>query len=163
MIAALSVSGLPTDRFTFEGFLASKPTARQKQLSALQFESRTIVLFESCHRIQHALNDMKQIFGDDREVTICREITKKFETIHQDNLANLCEWIEQSNQQKGEFVLVVSGYQGKQNSADIESREMLLVLLNYLGPSQAAAAVAQLTGQKKKALYQLALELKELS
>ena len=161
VIAALSVSGLPTDRFTFEGFLPSKPTARVKQLQSLQFETRTMVLFESCHRIEHTINDMAEVFGAERQVTVCREITKKFETIHQDKLANLCTWIQQPNQQKGEFVLVVAGYEGQAGADEQASRELLEVLLEYLGPSQAAAAAAQLTGQKKKALYQLALQLKE--
>ena len=161
LITALSVSGIATDRFSFEGFLPAKSSARIKQLERLKSETRTMVIFESCHRIQHTLNDMSDVFGGERLVTVCRELTKKFETIQQDNLATLCSWIEQSNQQKGEFVLVVSGAD-KQKAYDSDSgREILLVLLQYLGPSQAAAAAAQITGQKKKHMYELALELKE--
>lgn len=161
LVTALSVSGIATDRFSFEGFLPAKPSARIKQLERLKSEMRTMVIFESCHRIQHTLNDMSDVFGGERLVTVCRELTKKFETIQQDNLATLCSWIEQSNQQKGEFVLVVSGAE-KQKVYDSDSgREILLVLLQYLGPSQAAAAAAQITGQKKKQMYELALELKE--
>ena len=161
VITALSVSGLPTDRFTFEGFLPAKTGARRKQLEVLVNEQRTLVFYESCHRIVDCLNDMEKIFGPDRRVTVCRELTKKFETIHQDKLDNLCDWIQQSNQQKGEFVLVVEGSKADTDDTAVEATQILKTLLNYLSPSQAAAATAQMTGLKKKPLYQQALSIQE--
>ncbi len=159
IITALSVSGIATDRFSFEGFLAPKPLARQKQINALKRESRTMVFYESCHRIVAAINDLESILGGDRRATICRELTKKFETIKHGTLDDLSEWVKQSNQQKGEFVLVISGFEGTVNADEQSSREIISVLLNYLPPSQAAAAAAQITGQKKKQLYQIALQI----
>ena len=161
VITALSVSGIPTDSFTFEGFLPAKTGARSKQLEVLANEQRTLVFYESCHRIVDCLNDMKKVFGPERRVTVCRELTKKFETIHQDRLDNLCDWIQQSNQQKGEFVLVVEGSTSGSDDMAIEATQILKTLLNYLSPSQAAAATAQMTGQKKKPLYQQALSIQE--
>ena len=161
VITALSVAGLPTDRFVFEGFLPAKANARKQALEALSEESRTIVWYESCHRIAACLEDMRTVLGGDRLVTVCRELTKRFETIHQACLEDLCQWIKQSNQQKGEFVLVVQGYDAPIDVMEEVAKKQLKVLLDYLSPSQAAAAVAQLTGVKKKKLYQTALEWRE--
>ena len=161
IITALSVAGIATNRFTFEGFLPAKPKARQKQLHALAFEARTMVFYESPHRIEASVKDLRAVFGDERKATLCRELTKKFETIEHGSLDHLSEWIQQSTQQKGEFVLVVAGYGGNVAQDEQASLATLEVLMNYLGPSQAAAAAAQLTGQKKKFLYHAALELQD--
>ena len=158
IITALSVAGIATNRFSFEGFLAAKPNARLKQLKALKTETRTMVFYESPHRIAASIKDLCTVFGGGRKTTVCRELTKKFETIQYGSLDFLCDWIQQSTQQKGEFVLVVAGHEGSVDQDEQASLAMLEVMLNYLGPSQAAAAVAQITGQKKKFLYQAALD-----
>jgi 16S rRNA (cytidine1402-2'-O)-methyltransferase len=161
VITALSVAGLPTDKFIFEGFLPAKSNARKQAIEALANEPRTVVWYESCHRIEACLNDMQSILGPRRIVTICRELTKRFETIHQARLDELCDWIKESNQQKGEFVLVVEGHDSQLDDNTVIARQQLKILLDYLPPSQAAAAVAQLTGVKKKWLYQQALAWRE--
>lgn len=161
IITALSVAGIATNRFSFEGFLPAKPNARLRQLQALVHESRTMVFYESPHRIVASVNDLKSVFGEQREITVCRELTKKFETIKHGSLETICEWIQQSRQQKGEFVLVVAGYDGHVDQDEQASLAMLEIMLTYLGPSQAAAAVAQITGQKKKKLYQAALNFQD--
>jgi len=161
IITALSVSGIATDRFTFEGFLPSKATARLSKLKALVNEPRTMVFYESCHRIAACLDDFKKVFENDRKITVCRELTKKFETIASGTTAELCQWVQQSQQQKGEFVLVVSGQSTAVDNDLLSAQPILETLLSYLAPSQAAAATAQITGLKKKPLYQLALSLQE--
>ncbi|MEE4246311.1 MAG: 16S rRNA (cytidine(1402)-2'-O)-methyltransferase, partial [Kangiellaceae bacterium] len=110
IIAALSIAGLPTDRFCFEGFLPTKSGARVKALEAIKFEPRTMVFYESSHRIIASMTDMVAVFGHDRLVAITRELTKRFETVlygtAQSVLQQLCA---DSNQQKGEFVVIVGG------------------------------------------------------
>ena len=112
LLAALSVAGLPTDCFKFVGFLASKSSHRQQQLSVLQKEPCTLVFYESPHRILESITDMADVLGEDRVATIARELTKTFETVKQDSLSSLKSWVEaDSNQQRGEFVVIVSGWQ----------------------------------------------------
>jgi len=159
LIAALSAAGLPTDRFVFEGFLAHKPSARTHQLKQLVDESRTLIFYESPHRILASLSDMALVFGSERVVAIARELTKTYETIHVDTLENLRTWMESdTNQQKGEFVVVVQGAATGQKVLDARSREILDILLAELPVSQAAALAAKITGLKKKVLYQAALD-----
>jgi len=110
--AALSVAGLPTDRFVFEGFLPSKASARKKKLELLSREPGTLVFFESSHRIEVAIADMLEIFGADRIAAVCRELTKKFETVLRAPLAEIANILaEDSNQTRGEFVIVLAGYE----------------------------------------------------
>lgn len=159
LITALSAAGLPTDRFVFEGFLAHKSSARKQQLKNLADETRTLVFYESPHRILASLNDMKEVFGEQRVVAVARELTKTYETIHVEPLAELIEWMSSdSNQQKGEFVVVVHGASGGQQELDAKSLEVLDVLLSELPTSQAASLAAKITGLKKKVLYQAALD-----
>ena len=158
LIAALSVSGMATDRFAFEGFLPAKTHARTEKLKSLATETRTLVFYESRHRIQASLADIAMVLPG-REITVCRELTKRFETIFYGTTAEVLEWIELKDQQKGEFVLILSGSNEEISDAELQAQRQLEVLLHYLGPSQAAAAVAQLSGMKKKPLYQMALAL----
>jgi 16S rRNA (cytidine1402-2'-O)-methyltransferase len=163
LITALSAAGLPTDRFTFEGFLESKTTARREQLTALQAEMRTLVFYETPHRILDAINDMKEIFGADREVCIARELTKSFETIHTDTLENLLKWLKaDANQQKGEFVVIVRGARAPVEAEEMtaEVRRVLTILLVDLPLKQAVKLAAEITGVKKNLLYNWALENK---
>jgi 16S rRNA (cytidine1402-2'-O)-methyltransferase len=159
-VAALSAAGLPTDRFAFEGFLPHKSSGRKQQLKSLIAESRTLIFYESPHRILASLKDMQDVFGDDRVVAIARELTKTFETIHVDKLGDLIAWMEaDSNQQRGEFVVLVHGIESKGEAVlDAKALEVLDILLAELPASQAASLAAKITGLKKKILYQAALD-----
>ncbi|MCP5174229.1 MAG: 16S rRNA (cytidine(1402)-2'-O)-methyltransferase [Moraxellaceae bacterium] len=164
-IAALSAAGLPSDRFSFEGFLAAKASQRQTQLKALANESRTLIFYEAPHRILECVQDMAAIFGADRRVVLARELTKTFETIKQMTLAELCEFVESdTNQQRGEIVLVVEG--APEDSGLMAQQELdalLLKLLKHLPVKATAQLAAELTGHKKNALYDRALELQKES
>lgn len=161
LIAALSASGLASDRFSFEGFLPAKQQARLTQLQTLEQETRTLIFYEAPHRVLETLQDMQSIFGDERQAVIAREITKTFETIQGNQLSQLVEWVAaDSNQQRGEIVLLVEG-SNKIQSTEItfEQIRIMKVLLEELPVKQAAALGAKITGLKKNFLYQWALEL----
>jgi len=161
MIAALSVAGLPSDRFVFEGFLPSKGTARKKRLEAMGAETRTLIFYEAPHRLLDTLADMAVVFGANRHVVLARELTKTFETLKGDAVAALLEWASHDpDQQKGEMVLLVAGVSAAENDApDSEAQRILKILLDELPLSQASALTAKITGGKKKPLYQLGLSL----
>ncbi|WP_130803078.1 16S rRNA (cytidine(1402)-2'-O)-methyltransferase [Acinetobacter ihumii] len=159
-IAALSAVGLPSDRFSFEGFLSSKSSQRMSQLEKLKDETQTLIFYEAPHRILDCVKDMMAIFGEDRPVGFAREITKTFETIKKMTLKDLVAFIEQDHhQQKGEIVLVVGG-NPEQKDLDQEKLDQLLNrLLQDLSVKAASQLAADLTGIKKKVAYQRALEL----
>ncbi len=163
VIAALSASGLPTDRFIFEGFLPAKAKHRLERLQALRDEPRTLVFYEAPHRILETVTAMMEVFGGEREAVIARELTKTFETIHGAPLAELLDWMTaDSNQQRGEFVVLVAGAppaeEGEGAALDVDA--LLLALLDELPVKKAAAIVAQVTGLKKNDLYKRALAMK---
>lgn len=160
-IAALSVAGLPSDRFSFIGFLPAKTHGRQKQLAALNSRTETLIFYEAPHRIITSLEDMATIFGADREVAFCRELTKTFETVRKSTLGDLVEFVKaDDNQQRGEIVVVVAGVNVAQDSDDITIHDKLLQrLLEDLSVKKAAALGSDITGVKKNALYQRLLEL----
>ncbi|MBT8048803.1 MAG: 16S rRNA (cytidine(1402)-2'-O)-methyltransferase [Xanthomonadales bacterium] len=152
--AALSISGLATDRFAFEGFLPQRAAARLKRLSELKQESRTLVFFESSHRIQQSLADLSGVFGRDRQIAVCREMTKQFETVLRGPLPAVIERIEQDpNQRKGEFVLVVAGCDPAGDESFAEALRLAQALLAYLPASQAARAAANLHGVSRRDVY----------
>lgn len=159
-IAALSSVGLPSDRFLFVGFLPSKSSQRQAQLEQLKDHSETIIFYEAPHRIADCLADISNIFGADRKIGFAREITKTFETIVQKPASELSEWVKQDHhQQKGEIVLVVAGNTAEQDHSQAKIDDLLLKLLKELSVKSASQLAADLTGIKKKILYQRALEL----
>lgn len=160
-IAALSVAGLPSDRFSFIGFLPAKTHGRQKQLTALKPRLETLIFYEAPHRIIASLEDMIEVFGAERGVTFCRELTKTFETVHKSTLGALIEFVKaDDNQQRGEMVLVVAGDKAAQDDDDLSIHDELLQrLLEDLSVKKAAALAADITGVKKNALYQRLLEL----
>ncbi|MBV1932916.1 MAG: 16S rRNA (cytidine(1402)-2'-O)-methyltransferase, partial [Porticoccaceae bacterium] len=162
-MAALSVAGLPSDRFVFEGFLPAKATQRQKALQLLTKEPRTLIFYEAPHRIQDTIRDLCEIFGGDRQAVLARELTKTYETILSASLAQLGERVnEDANQQKGEIVLLVHGFEGLvQNDEDAEQERVLSVLLEELSVKQAANLAARITGGSKNKLYQQALKLSQ--
>lgn len=158
-LAALSVAGLPSDRFVFEGFPPQKSGARQAFFAANMREPRTLIYYESPHRIEECIADMAGVFGAARPAVLARELTKKFETIYSDTLEGIGIWLAQDeNQRRGEFVVLVAGAPAP-TEADPESERVLRILLAELPVKQAAALAADITGAKKNALYQLALAL----
>ena len=158
--AALSAAGLPTDRFCFEGFAPSRRVARRNWLQDLAGEERTLVLYESVHRISDCLDDLVDIFGADRHAFIGRELTKMHEQCVQETLGELRRLVEDGDiVAKGEFVLVIEGAQARRESAaDID--RMLIELSAHLSAKDAARVAANLSGHKRNELYQRLLELK---
>lgn len=160
-IAALSVSGQPSDRFVFEGFPPPRTAARKRHFEQLRREPRTLIFYESSHRIVESLEDMREVFGAERAATLARELTKKFETVRSAPLGELAEWVAgNANQQKGEFVIVLHGAP-EMTELSPEAERVMRVLAAHLPASQAAAISAELTGLKRQDLYDLALTFKK--
>lgn len=163
LIAALSISGLATDRFAFEGFPPAKSGARQAFFQRLQREPRTLVFYESPHRILECLADMVAAFGGERGAAVGRELTKRFETLYSGTLADILRTLEAHKEQRqGEFVvLVAAGTSGDAAAEDEQTaRRTLALLLAELPTAQAVAIAAKLTGKHRNLLYRWALELR---
>jgi 16S rRNA (cytidine1402-2'-O)-methyltransferase len=156
VLSALAVSGLPTDRFTFEGFLPRKQGERRKMFSSLARESRTMIFFESPHRILETLEDAALELGSDRQATVSRELTKKFEHTERGTLQELVDWAK--SQPKGEMVLVVAGASAEAVNTDNLVEQVLALTADGTGLKDAVAEIADATGASKKELYQLVLE-----
>jgi len=153
-IAALSVAGIPSDRFCFEGFLPAKGSARRERLAALARETRTLVFYESSHRIEESLADMVAAFGGDREAVLARELTKLFETVLGDSLEGIAAKVgADDNQRKGEFVIVVRGCEDDTAARLLEGQRLYAKLAEHLKPSVAARLAADLSGAPRKSLY----------
>jgi 16S rRNA (cytidine1402-2'-O)-methyltransferase len=154
-IAALSVAGLASDRFVFEGFLPAKSAARRAHLQTLCGETRTLIFYESSHRIVETLADMAQVLGGERVVVLARELTKLFETVLHGTLAELVARVaSDANQQRGEFVLLVAGVAEEGDAARLaEGRRVFELLRSELPPSRAAKLAAEITGASRKVLY----------
>jgi 16S rRNA (cytidine1402-2'-O)-methyltransferase len=154
-IAALSVAGLPSDRFVFEGFLPAKASARRERLAQLVAESRTLIFYESSHRIVVALKDFREIFGAQRMTVVARELTKVFETVLSGSIGDVIARVESdSNQQRGEFVVLVGGASGEEADAMLaEGRRVFALLCEELPPARAARLAAAITGAPRKQLY----------
>ena len=154
LIAALSVAGLPSDRFVFEGFLPAKAGARRERLQALAGEARTLIFYEASHRILDFLGDAASAFGADRPAVVARELTKLFETVLDGPLGEVRSRIEHDpNQQKGEFVVLVEGAGDDADARLLEGQRVYRKLAEHLPPSTAAKVAADLTGAARKALY----------
>lgn len=161
-IAALSVSGLPTDRFLFEGFLPAKEGARANRLATLAAEPSTLIFYEAPHRVLDCLGSLCRELGGDREAMLAREITKAFETVKQGSLDELLAFVSaDANQQRGEIVLVVAGKPSTASLLDEQTASLLRRLARELPAKRAAAIVAEHTGLRKNALYQFLLDEKE--
>lgn len=159
--AALAAAGLPTDRFCFEGFAPSRQAARRDWLRALAAEVRTLVIYESVHRIASCLADMVDAFGADRPAFIGRELTKMHEECVQSSLGELQHRVDSGEiTSKGEFVIVVSGAPAAATSS-IDSDRLLVELSRCLSAKDAARVAANITGEKKNALYERLVRLKE--
>lgn len=160
-IAALSIAGLPTDRFVFEGFLPAKNAARVARLRELASEQRTMIFYEAPHRLLEVLRDMTLELGAERAASVSRELTKRFETTYTGTLAQLSEIARQNaDMSRGEIVLIVSGNTAATNTAQSFNADQLLrTLLEELPPSAAAKIAAKLTGEKRGDLYTRATQL----
>jgi len=154
-IAALSAAGLPSDRFVFEGFLPAKSAARRAALQVLRADPRTLIFYESSHRIVESLADLAAEFGGEREAVVARELTKQFETVLDGTLAGLAQRVAvDADQQRGEFVVLVKGAGDDDDAAKlIEGLRVYRILSAELPPSRAAKLAAEITGAPRKALY----------
>ena len=160
IITALSAAGLPTDRFTFEGFLPHKSGAKREKLLAQEQEARTLVYYESKHRILDTLDVMADVFGAERQACVARELTKTFETFYHGTLPDILSQLQaDADQQKGEFVVMIAGNPNPAPASEVDSNKLFRLLLAELPPKKAAAIIADLTGENKKELYQKALEM----
>ena len=160
-ITALCASGIASDRFCFEGFLPAKSKARKDKLENIAEEDRTLIFYESTHRILDTLEDMQSVLGEERYIVLAREITKTWETITGNTIKNLREWLlEDPNRIKGEMVLIVEGKPKSDNNDEISPQAVkaLELIAEELPLKKAAAIVAELYGYKKNALYQFGLE-----
>ncbi|WP_206675563.1 16S rRNA (cytidine(1402)-2'-O)-methyltransferase [Solimonas terrae] len=158
-IAALSISGLPSDRFVFEGFLPSRTSARRERLTALAPESRTLILYESSHRIADCVADIVTVLGAERPLCLARELTKLYEESHSASAAEVAAWLQaDDNRRRGEFVLIVGGAPDAVDQRQAEGERILRILLGSLPASSAARLAAEISGARKKELYALAVQ-----
>ena len=161
LIAALSVSGLPTDSFRFAGFPPAASAARRRRFEALQNETATLVFYESSHRVLDCMADIQTVFGPDRRIFIAREMTKQFESHFLGAAEEAAGWLQDDeNQRRGEFVLVLAGHEGGGQEAERlrEALRVVALLRPELPLRRAAAIAAEITGLRKNPIYQAALE-----
>lgn len=165
VISALSVAGLATDRFCFEGFLPARASARRRHLQALSSEPRTLVFYESPRRVKATLADLLAEFGQDRRAVVARELTKIHESVVTGTLAELHVWFEEHEEQcRGEFVILVAGAAPEaedDDTATVSTRDVLRALIAELPVKQAVSVAARITGGKRNALYQQAIALSD--
>lgn len=161
-VCAMSAAGIMNPHFLFYGFLPAKSGLRKRELTVMQSYPYTLIFYEAPHRILECIADMLAVFGPDRELTIARELTKLFETIHSGTLQQVLDWLQaDTDQQKGEFVLLLSGAEVPEKSEiSDQARHTLICLLAELPLKQAVKLTAEISGENKNALYQLALDLK---
>jgi len=159
VLSALAVSGLPTDRFTFEGFLPRKTGDRKKAFEALAREPRTMVFFESPHRILESLQDAAEVLGNQRQASVSRELTKKFEHTQRGTLPELVEWAKA--EPKGEMVLVIAGAEVVEAKSEDLVAQVLALIEDGIGLKQAVAEIAGAAGAGKSELYQSVLEARK--
>ncbi|GLW39619.1 16S rRNA (cytidine(1402)-2'-O)-methyltransferase [Pectobacterium actinidiae] len=158
-IAALSASGLASDRFCYEGFLPAKTKGRKDKLRELGEETRTLIFYESTHRLLDSLQDISEVLGAERYVVLAREITKTWESIHGAPVGELLAWVkEDENRRKGEMVLIVEGHQVDDSALSADALRTLALLRAELPLKKAAALAAEIHGVKKNALYRYGLE-----
>lgn len=161
-ITALSAAGLPSDKFCYEGFLPAKSKARRDALQTLIEEPRTLIFYESTHRLLESLQDMVDVWGPDRYVVLARELTKTWESIYGAPVAQLLAWIkEDENRRKGEMVLIAEGAKVDEERLPAEAIRTLSLLQAELPLKKAAALTAEIHGVKKNMLYRYALEQQE--
>lgn len=162
VVAALSAAGIKDNAFMFVGFLPASGAQRRKKLENLKVVAATLVFYEAPHRIVECVQDLAKVLGDDRRITIAREITKTFETIYRCKLGEASAWLQQdANQQRGEFVLLVEASPPQDTEeVDQDAERVLRLLLDTLPLKQATKLASEITGAKKNALYDMALSIK---
>ncbi|MFZ6656253.1 16S rRNA (cytidine(1402)-2'-O)-methyltransferase [Undibacterium sp. TJN19] len=161
-ISALSASGLIHDRFYFVGFLPSKSGQRESILREVQNTAASLIFYEAPHRIIESVQAMREVFGDSRRIVLAREVSKLFEEIHRCPLSEAAHWLAaDAHREKGEYVILIEAAATIEDDEQLEARRVLSILLEECSVKQAASLAAKLTGLKKNALYQLALEMKQ--
>lgn len=164
LIAGLCAAGLPTDRFLYAGFLPAKRGARRAELELLVTERATLVFYESPHRILETVAEIRDVMGAERELVLGRELTKTFETFYAGSAGAVCDTLEQDpNGARGEFVVMVAGAppdEGPGDAGEVNTDQLLSLLLAELPVKKVARMVSELTGRPKNELYQRALALK---
>ncbi|OFA09159.1 16S rRNA (cytidine(1402)-2'-O)-methyltransferase [Duganella phyllosphaerae] len=161
-VTALSASGLVNDQFYFVGFLPAKARQRENFLSTLRTVTATMVFYEAPHRILDCATALAAVFEPEREVVFARELTKMFEEIHRCPLSEAEAWIRaDAHREKGEFVVLLAGAPSQDGESDADAERILKILLTECSVKQAASLAAQITGRKKNALYDRALQLKQ--
>ena len=151
--AAVSISGLPCDRFCFEGFVPAKPAARRAWIADRSTATATLVLFESAHRVRDCLADLAEAFGTSRRAALCRELTKQFETVLRGTLSELIERLESDpEQRKGEFVIVIEG--AAESGSALDGVKLAQALVEELSPAQAARVAARVSGHPRREIYE---------
>lgn len=162
LISALSAAGLPTNKFVFEGFLPTKKKQRLEHLQKLNNESRTIIFYESPHRLLATIDNMQDVFGPERYIVIAKELTKKFETIYGDNISEIQSWLQEKPERlKGEFVILVKGL-NKEAEIDHKILRILGLLSENMPLKQAAMLASKITGIKKNKLYKFLIKTTKL-
>ncbi len=158
-IAALSAAGLPSDRFCYEGFLPAKSKGRRDALKAIEQEPRTMIFYESTHRLLDSLEDICLVLGETRYVVLARELTKTWESINGAPIGELLAWVkEDENRRKGEMVLIIEGHKADEEALPADALRTLALLQQELPLKKAAALAAEIHGVKKNALYKYALD-----
>lgn len=159
LTTALVLSGMPAERFVFEGFLPAKSVARQKQLHSLAQENCSVIVYESPHRLQASLADMCAVLGEDRQLCVARELTKRFESVRHGSAAEMLAWARDPEQSsRGEFVIVIAGLTQAASKVQLDARHVLHELLSELPARKAAKLTARLCGGKANEYYQMALD-----
>ena len=159
LITALALSGLPAERFTFEGFLPAKTAARRQALDALRQEARTVILYESPHRLVACLEDIVHALGPERPLCLAKELTKQFEAVHRGSAAELLAWAQEAGKEaRGEFVILIGGAPAPQETVALDAEQVLGLLLTELPARKAARLTAKLCGGKANDYYRAALE-----
>jgi 16S rRNA (cytidine1402-2'-O)-methyltransferase len=162
-VSALSASGLVSDQFYFAGFLPARAKQRDTVLASLRGLAATLVFYEAPHRIMETVDALTQGFEPSRQIVFARELTKLFEEIHRCPLSEAVAWLKaDTHRQKGEFVILLEGAPAGADANEVEADRILKILLAECSVKQAAALAAQITGQKKNALYERALRMKDL-
>lgn len=164
IITALSIAGIPTNKFSFEGFLPAKASGRLQALTCNAKSTYTQVYYESSHRIVVCIDNMVEVMGGNREVALARELTKLYEQVYRGTLSELSDWLKSdSNHQKGEFVIILKAYDSDEvmTSTELDNNELIRILAMELPAKQAAAITAKLTKLSKNEAYKVAISFKQ--
>jgi 16S rRNA (cytidine1402-2'-O)-methyltransferase len=164
LISALSVAGLPSDRFQFCGFLPSKSPNRKKIYEGIKSYTGTTIFYESVHRVLASIKDLNEVLGRDRQVVLAKELTKQYETVIHGSAIELLNWLEGNPDKiRGEYVLLIRGEVSGESSEEntVATTKLLTTLLAVLPLKQAVKTACEISGKKKNSLYELALGLKD--